>query len=121
MTALFFRALPMTGAKGGEQMSEMLVVSVVSVSMRKRALSRTWKKSEPNVAMVMKRKMSGLTSVRVFRLTCDATAMLKMRMKNVPASKVRLRLLTRLLSEARMESKLMPRMKTLWKESLGKR
>ena len=81
MTALLPRALPMTGAKGGEQMSEMLVVRVVSVSMRNWALNRTWKRSAPRVATVVNRKMSGLTSVRVFRLTCDATATLKIRMK----------------------------------------
>ena len=41
MTALLPKALPITGANGGEQMSEMLVVRVVSVSIRKMALSRT--------------------------------------------------------------------------------
>ena len=55
MTALFPKALPMTGAKGGEQIRDMLVVSVVSVSMRKMALSSMWNSSEPRVATVMKR------------------------------------------------------------------
>ena len=81
MTALLCSTLPITGAKGGEQMSAMLVVSVVSVSMRKSALNNTWKKSAPRVAIVVKMKMLWLISVKVFRLTCDATAMLKMRMK----------------------------------------
>ena len=55
MTALLPKALPMTGAKGGEQMSDMLVVSVVSVSMRKMTLSSMWNSNEPRVATVMNR------------------------------------------------------------------
>ena len=41
ITALLCSTLPITGAKGGEQISAMLVVSVVSVSIRNSALNNT--------------------------------------------------------------------------------
>ena len=73
------------------------------------------------VATNVNRNRLGSTSVSVFKLTCDATATLKIKMKNVPASKVRLRLRTLGWSEARMENKLMLNINTDWKTSLGKR
>ena len=41
ITALFFSAEPMTGAKGGEQIREMLVVRVVSMSILNKAEKTT--------------------------------------------------------------------------------
>ena len=106
ITALLCNALPITGANGGLQINEMLVVSVVSVSMRKMALKSTWKSKAPRVATVVNINIPGSTSDRVFKLTWEATAMLKIRIKKVPASNVRLMLRMRGCSEARTDSRL---------------
>ena len=76
----------MTGTNGGEHMRAIELTSVVSVSIRKRALSKTWAARAPSVATVMNPKSEPSMSDIVLALTCDETATLNIKMKNVPAS-----------------------------------
>lgn len=64
----------MTGAKGGEQIREILVVRVVSVSILNKAEKITWKNKAPNVATVVNKNIFESMFDRVLRLTCEATA-----------------------------------------------